>query len=163
MLLLCAIFAVLYFATKWCYHKFWNNMKRLIMKAWKGVALYKNEEITWIQTFTFYWEGSHCTPWSACCPGDEHHGYFGKIEGGKIAVSNEHCYFASDENTFLIRICASQGLMRYSPLILINLIALLMVCSSSSLALIYWRKPSNDDKWAIILENVHHQRHILLC
>ena len=77
--------------------------------------------------------------------------------------SSEHCYFTSDENTFLIRICASQGLMRYSPLILINLIALLMVCSSSSLALIYWRKPSNDDKWAIILENVHHQRHILLC
>ena len=77
--------------------------------------------------------------------------------------SSEHCYFTSDENTFLIRICASQGLMRYSPLILINLIALLMVCSSSSLALIYWRKPSNDDKWAIILENVHHQRHIFSC
>ena len=68
-------------------HKFWNNMKCLIMKAWKGVALYQNEAITWIQTFTFYWEGSHCTPWSAYCPGDEHHGYFGKIEGGKIAVS----------------------------------------------------------------------------
>ena len=78
--------------------------------------------------------------------------------------SSEHCYFTSDENTFLIRICASQGLMRYSPLILISMIAILMVClSSSSLALIYWRKPSNDDKWAIVLENVHHQRHILLC
>ena len=41
--------------------------------------------------------------------------------------SSEQCYFTSDENTFLIRICASQGLMRYSPLILIAMIALLIV------------------------------------
>ena len=44
--------------------------------------------------------------------------------------SSEQCYFTSDENTFLIRICASQGLMRYSPLILIAMIGLLMICLS---------------------------------
>ena len=63
-------------------------LKRFIKKAWKGVAFYQNEEISWIQTFTFYWEASHCTPWSAYCPGDEHRTYFELIDGEQIAVSS---------------------------------------------------------------------------